>query len=281
VARAIHHAGRRAARPFLVLDCSVHSAESFERELFGEAPSGDGIVQQAETVGRLASGAGGTLLLENIQMLPITAQKKLASILTRKSFLNPATNTPRPLEIRVMASTQVGREPHDHRLQSGLEAAFGQCLVRVPPLRQRRQDISLLVESILNRLAVAEGKSMKRLTVEALKILQAHGWPGNMSELETVVERACALDDNDQLTADMLRPWIARVQDESHGTSGLSLRDMERKLIETTFARCRGNREQTARMLQIGIRTLSGKLREYGYPPRGGPGSNRRLAGAA
>jgi DNA-binding NtrC family response regulator len=80
----------------------------------------------------------------------------------------------------------------------------------------------------------------------------------------------------------MIAPWIARsIEADSQEPSGLSLREMERKLIETTFTRCQGNREQTARLLKIGIRTLSGKLREYGYPPRGGPGSNRRLAKAA
>jgi DNA-binding NtrC family response regulator len=79
----------------------------------------------------------------------------------------------------------------------------------------------------------------------------------------------------------MLQPWIARPVSEQAESSALSLREMERKLIETTFARCQGNREHTARLLKIGIRTLSGKLREYGYPPRGGPGSNRRLTRAA
>ncbi len=84
------------------------------------------------------------------------------------------------------------------------------------------------------------------------------------------------------LTAEAIAPWIASaLPDEPEESAGLSLREMERKLIETTFTRCQGNREQTARLLQIGIRTLSGKLREYGYPPRGGPGSNRRLTKAA
>jgi DNA-binding NtrC family response regulator len=100
--------------------------------------------------------------------------------------------------------------------------------------------------------------------------------------LENVIERACSLDESLLLTAEAIAPWIARTADsEPHEPSSLSLREMERKLIETTFARCQGNREQTARLLKIGIRTLSGKLREYGYPPRGGPGSNRRLAKAA
>ena len=87
-----------------------------------------------------------------------------------------------------------------------------------------------------------------------------------------MIDSACSVEVGTHLTAEMIRPWLAG--NAGDGSAGTSLRQMERKLIETTFTRCGGNRERTARVLQIGIRTLSGKLREYGYPPRGGPGSN-------
>jgi len=155
------------------------------------------------------------------------------------------------------------------------------CTLHVSSLRERSADIGILAENILNHLAVVEGKPVKRLSVEGLNVLRTHDWPGNLRELENVIERACSLHDEGLLTAEMLQPWIARPVSEQAESSALSLREMERKLIETTFARCQGNREHTARLLKIGIRTLSGKLREYGYPPRGGPGSNRRLTRAA
>ncbi len=165
---------------------------------------------------------------------------------------------------------------------AGLYECLTACSIHVPPVRERLQDIGLLTEHILNHLAVVEGKPVKRLSVEVLKTLRSHDWPGNLRELENVIERACSLDETSLLTVETIAPWIARtLQAEPLEPSGLSLREMERKLIETTFARCQGNREHTARLLKIGIRTLSGKLREYGYPPRGGPGSNRRLAKAA
>jgi DNA-binding NtrC family response regulator len=282
-ARVVHLASGRALRPFLVLDCRVHSTESLERELLGEA-SVTASAEEAEEAGRLSSGAGGTLFLKNIEMLPLAAQRKLAGILARKSFPCPVTGKTRPLDVRVMASTHVDLavEAQEGRFPIGLYEALTACCIQVPPLRERPQDLGLLTERVLNHLAVVEGKPVKRLSVEALKTLRTHDWPGNLRELENVIERACSLDDSALLTAEMVAPWIARsIEAAAQEASGLSLREMERKLIETTFTRCQGNREQTARLLKIGIRTLSGKLREYGYPPRGGPGSNRRLAKAA
>jgi len=283
VARVVHLTGRRASRPFLVLDCRVHSAESLERELFGEA-SLSSASAGSEEPGRLSSGAGGTLLLKNIETLPLIAQKKLAGVLARKSFPCPVAGKMRPLDVRVMASTHLDLavEAQEGRFPIGLYECLTACSIHVPPVRERLQDIGLLTEHILNHLAVVEGKPVKRLSVEALKTLRSHDWPGNLRELENVIERACSLDETSLLTAETISPWIAHTLPvEPQEPSSLSLREMERKLIETTFARCQGNREQTARLLKIGIRTLSGKLREYGYPPRGGPGSNRRLAKAA
>jgi DNA-binding NtrC family response regulator len=279
----VHLASRRATRPFIVLDCRVHSAESLERELLGQ-PSDASSPDDLEETGRLSSCAGGTLFLKNVETLPLAAQKKLGGILARKSFPCPVTGKTRPLDVRVMASTHVDLavEVQEGRFPVSLYECLTACSIQVPPLRERLQDIGLLTERALNNLAVVEGKSVKRLSVEALKTLRTHNWPGNLRELENVVERSCSLDESPLLTAEMIAPWIARsIEADSQESSSLSLREMERKLIETTFTRCQGNREQTARLLQIGIRTLSGKLREYGYPPRGGPGSNRRLAKAA
>ena len=114
--------------------------------------------------------------------------------------------------------------------------------------------------------------------IDALHVLQSYDWPGNVRELENMVERACALDWGSKLTTEMLVPWMSKEcsSDGPDALPGMTLAEMERKLIEAAFNRFAGNREKTAKALQIGIRTLSGKLREYGYPPRGGPGSNAK-----
>jgi DNA-binding NtrC family response regulator len=104
--------------------------------------------------------------------------------------------------------------------------------------------------------------------------LKNYSWPGNARELENVILRCCALSDGDTIMTQDVLPWL-ETSAQAGEEPGLTLREMERKLIEATFNRYGGNRELTAKALDIGIRTLSGKLREYGYPPRGGPGSNR------
>lgn len=148
-------------------------------------------------------------------------------------------------------------------------------VVKVPALRNRIEDISVLAEHFLAEYAVREGKQTLRLTPEALDLLKQHQWPGNIRELNNVLERCCAIETGTELHADTLATWIEKPAEDEAEESGLTLREMERKLIEATFNRFGGNREMTAKALKIGLRTLSGKLREYGYPPRGGPGSNR------
>ena len=283
VARLVHLASRRATRPFIVLDCRVHSAESLERELLGEEAAQVYDPSESGSPGRLATCAGGSLLLKNVELLPVAIQKKLSGILSRQSYTCQATGKQRPVDVRVMGATHADLAVlvQQGRFSATLYELLSGCTLYVPALRQRAADIGILAENMLNHLAVVEGKPVKRLSVEALNVLRAHDWPGNLRELENVIERACSLDEGALLTAEMLQPWIARPFADEQESSALSLREMERKLIETTFARCQGNREHTARLLKIGIRTLSGKLREYGYPPRGGPGSNRRLTRAA
>jgi DNA-binding NtrC family response regulator len=283
VARLVHLASRRATRPFIVLDCRVHSADSLECELLGEAAAENYDSAEVGNPGRLATCAGGSLLLKNVELLPVAIQKKLSGILSRESYTCQATGKQRPVDVRVLAATHsdLAVLAQEGKFVASLYELLSGCSLHVPALRERSSDIGILAENILNHLSVVEGKPVKRLSVEALNALRAHDWPGNLRELENVLERACSLDEGSLLTAEMLQPWIARPLAEQQESSALSLREMERKLIETTFARCHGNREHTARLLKIGIRTLSGKLREYGYPPRGGPGSNRRLTRAA
>src|SRR5262249_18912246 len=140
------------------------------------------------------------------------------------------------LDVRVMASSHIdlAAAAQEGSFPVALYECLSACTIHVPALRERLQDIGLLTEHVLARLAVVEGKPVKRLSVEALKALRSHNWPGNLRELENVIERACSLDESTLLTADAIAPWIAKSADpEQEEPSGLSLREMERKLIET------------------------------------------------
>jgi DNA-binding NtrC family response regulator len=133
----------------------------------------------------------------------------------------------------------------------------------------------LLVEHFISQISLKEGRPPRQVSAEAIRVLESHPWPGNVRELQNVVERCCTVDVTEMIGPEDLRPWLQNdTIEEGAECVGMTLAEMERKLIESTFARCNGNREKTAQILQIGLRTLSGKLREYGYPPRGGPGSN-------
>lgn len=274
VALGIHEASRRAHRPFVWIDCSVHSAETLEQELFGttETTMGVGVTRQP---GRLEQANGGTLLLDNVDTIAIPLQRRLATILADQRFEHEATGERIRIDVRIVFGSH---NDIDDLLQRGLFRSELLAHVQlhrlhIPTLRSRPEDVAPLAEACLRKLAAREGLPPRSLTLDALHRLQAYAWPGNQSQLEHVIERACGVNAGRKLTSTMLEPWLATSADDD-STLGLTLAQMERQLIESTFARFAGNREKTAKALQIGIRTLSGKLRDYGYPPRGGPGSN-------
>ena len=264
VARLVHAAGSRALRPFLKLDCRVLNGDVLERELFGDGAA----------AGWLNDPRGGTLFLDHIDDLPLPGQKRLAAALEHRASTPSGTAAPRA---RVIAASHV--DLHE-RARAGaflpeLLHALSHTTLPVPPLRRRIIDVSLLVEHFVTETATREGRLPWRIAADTIPLLESHTWPGNVRELRNVIARACAVEAGPRLTAEILKPWIAAEDTDGEAGTGFSLREMERYLIETTFARFGGNRERTAQALQIGLRTLSGKLREYGYPPRGGPGSKR------
>jgi DNA-binding NtrC family response regulator len=265
VARAIHLTRSGPSQPLLSIRCSLLTSAVVERELFGDEGS----------EGRLAAAANGTLVFEEIEALTLTQQNMLAEILLNNAF--PHAGNFVPLRARIIATTSADlRELCQHeKFSPQLLRVLERQMIRVSALRQRKDDLPVLAEHFLQQCSVREGQPIRRLSSEALERLVAYSWPGNARELENVIARCCSLSNEPEILAAEIEPWLEQTE-ESTELPGLTLREMERKLIEATFNRFGGNRELTAKALKIGIRTLSGKLREYGYPPRGGPGSNRK-----
>jgi len=270
VARAIHLTRSGPGQPLLTIRCSLLTSSVVERELFGDEHS----------EGRLAAAAAGTLVFEEIDALTMTQQNQLAEIILNSAF--PHAGGYVPLRARIIATTSANLRElcHQDRFSTQLLRVLDRHVVTIKALRNRMEDLPVLAEHFLQQCAVKEGQSVRQLSEGALQRLLTYSWPGNARELENVIARCCSLNTTPELTADEIEPWLDQ-NDESTELPGLTLREMERKLIEATFTRFGGNRELTAKALQIGIRTLSGKLREYGYPPRGGPGSNRAQERAA
>lgn len=278
VGQAIHESSRRGHRPCVRIDCQVLSAESFEAEVWGSrSTSPDG--SSSQKPGRLQWADGGTMVLENIETLALPVQRRLVPLIKQQRCEHPQTGEPIRCDVRIIVGTHANLEQLVDKglFRHDLYDALRTTTIELPTIRERTEDIAPLCEYFLTRIAAREGKPARTMTIEALQTLQAHHWPGNLRELENVIERACSIDSGLKLTAAMLTPWICKTaeQDNLESLPGMTLAEMERKLIEATFARFEGNRERTAKALQIGIRTLCGKLREYGYPPRGGPGSNK------
>ena len=274
VALAIHEGSKRAHRPFVSIDCGVHSAETLEQELFGHAEMSSSL-GTTRSPGRLEQANGGTLLLDNVDSIALPLQRRLAMILSDQRFEHETTGERIRFDVRVLFGTHADLDELETRglFRSELRAHVVRHQIAIPTLRSRIEDVAPLAEACLRKLAAREGLPPRSLTLDALHRLQAHEWTGNQAQLEHIIERACGVNTGRKLTSAMLDPWLASSADDD-ATQGLTLAQMERQLIESTFTRFAGNREKTAKALQIGIRTLSGKLREYGYPPRGGPGSN-------
>lgn len=272
VAGAIHEASDRAHRPCIKINCRVHTAISLERELMGSVESRG----SQPYMGRFDLADGGVLVLDGIDEISLPLQNVLARILETKTFQRLGEGHESPLTVRMIAiaTRDLTQMTENGDFREELSRHFAGPVLIPPPLREIRADITLLTEHLLQKISRRLGESPRRLLLDTLQRLQSYAWPGNTRELELLLERACTMQPGARLTADMVDAWLAAPSNTDQ-TAGVTLAQMERQLIEATFARCAGNRELTAQTLQIGLRTLSGKLRDYGYPPRGGPGSNQ------
>lgn len=264
-ARAIHLTRSGPTQPLLTIRCSLLTSAAIEKELFGDE----------ESEGRFASAAEGTLVFEDIEALTIPLQIQIAEVIRNSAYRHGDSFI--PLRARIIATTTANLRQlcAEDKFETRLLNLIERNTIHVAPLRARLEDLPALAEHFVQQCCVREGQHLRRLSDEALSRLESHNWPGNVRELENVINRCCSLAGNPVITPEEIQPWLEQ-NDETSESPGLTLKEMERKLIEATFNRFGGNRELTAKALQIGIRTLSGKLREYGYPPRGGPGSNRK-----
>lgn len=287
VARCLHDYGRETPAAFESLCGEVDSSQALQTRLVTCGLLA-GCVDEIDTAWR----AGGTLFLQRIDALALPLQKLLADALGRREKLDRSDQPDRPewrTSVRLVLSLE--RAPRGllaaGALRHDLHEAVAPLTIAIPPLRDRREDIAELAQRFLDERARHGSTPATTLSDDALELFERHDWPGDVGELKQVLDSALATESAETLSAEAIRPWIdchpssrresrpaRETASSDHGDPFPTLREMERRLIEAAFARCDGNRERTARCLGIGIRTLSGKLREYGYPPRGGPGSN-------
>ncbi len=275
VAREIHRQSPRRFRPFISVNCPALSASLMESELFGHEK---GAFTGADTlrIGRFEMAQGGTLLLDEVTEIDLGLQAKLLRTLQERTVERVGSNRPIFVDVRVLATTNrnVEEEVAAGRFRQDLYFRLAVIVLWLPPLRQRREDIPELVEYFRQRVSQRLGREVPPLAPAVLEQFMEHDWPGNVRELENVITRIGVLSDSGPVRVDQVRRWLIP---SGQGTTselppgipvGMSLEEMERRLIEATLEHFDGHRAKTAKALGIGVRTLTEKLRRYGYAPR-------------
>lgn len=275
VAKAVHAASPRHDGPLISLNCPVLSAQLTESELFGHERGAFTGADKAR-VGRFEMAHGGSILLDEVTEIDLSLQAKLLRVLQEKSFERVGASETIHVDVRVLATTNrdLTAEVARGRFREDLYFRLAVVPLAVPPLRERTEDIPLLIEHFLTASASRLGRDPCTLDDAAMELLNLHHWPGNVRELENVITRASVLLSEAPVTADDLAQWLLDGPNDKNEARqdapplGLSLEQMERKLIESTLQNFDGHRAQTAEALGIAIRTLGNKLRRYGYGPR-------------
>jgi DNA-binding NtrC family response regulator len=271
VARSIHLASQRASAPLVSLNCPVLSAHLMESELFGHE-RGAFTGADAPRTGRFELADGGSILLDEITEIELPLQAKLLRVLQERCFERVGSSRTMHVDVRVLATTNrdLLAEVTAGRFRGDLYYRLNVLPLQVPPLRDRREDVPELAALFLARAAERLARDPCTLEPAALDLLVGYHWPGNIRELENIITRASVLNHR-TVRADQLRPWLidgGQQHTKPRVPVGMSLDAMERQLIEATLEHYGGARAKTAQALGIGLRTLSGKLKEYGYRPR-------------
>ena len=271
VAKAIHVNSPRRAKPFVPLNCAALSENILESELFGHV-KGAFTGAERERKGYFEQANGGTLFMDEVGDIPLSTQVKLLRVLESGEITRVGTNEAIRVNVRLVSATNrdlseaiaagTFRQDLYHRLK-----VVG---VKLPPLRARREDITLLLEHFLKEFSTAHGKPLATVTPALRKALMAYPWPGNVRELRNVVESLVVIDTDGVLDLDDLTEELVAAGGPAEAAAmgpdpllGKSLDDIERHYIVETLALCEGNREEAARRLGIGERTLYRKLDAY------------------
>ncbi len=273
VARAIHSNGPRKNKRFVPLNCAGLVETLLESELFGHEK---GAFTGANTsrVGMFEHANNGTLFLDEIGDMPLSSQVKLLRVLERNEIVRVGSNEPVGIDVRMIAATH--RDLHkkiaDDSFRKDLFYRLNVVSIRLPPLRERREDILLLTNHFLEELSKKYDKSIHGLSAEVRKFLYRYNWPGNVRELRNCLEHMVVLASDGLLTEEEMPEYLFGQMQLSPGNhahaidamAGQPLDDVEKVHIESTLKLVDGNREKAADLLGIGERTLYRKIRKYG-----------------
>ena len=268
VARALHYNSSRRSAPFIRLNCAALPKDLMESELFGhEKGAFTGAIKQ--TRGRFEMADGGTLLLDEISEIDPALQAKLLRVLQEREFERIGSTQTIKVDVRIVATTNrdLQKEVEAGNFREDLYYRLNVIEMGLPPLRERKEDIPALVQNFIAKYNEENGKRVTGVADETLDALLAYDWPGNIRELENYTERAVVVARGEALAPDDYPQRLTsgpQGRDDGGIHVGMTVHEMERRLIMKTLESCQGNRTEAAGMLGISTRTLRNKLHEYG-----------------
>ena len=267
VADAIHNLSPRKNNSFVKVHCAALTESLLESELFGHEK---GAYTGADSLvkGRFELAHGGTIFLDEIGEINQTVQVKILRVLQEKKFERVGGSQTIEVDVRIVAATNrdLEAEVKAGRFREDLFYRLNVIHIHVPPLKERKDDIPLLIASFVQRFAEENGKKIKGIESKARSALYKYDWPGNIRQLQNCIESAVVMCGGEEITLDDLPPSISQASSESQIMipSGITLAEAEKMLIQQNLAALKGNKSKTAEVLGIGRKTLHRKLADYG-----------------
>lgn len=259
LARYIYQRSNRTKGPFVAINCAAIPESLLESELFGyEKGAFTGAHEKRK--GKFELAHGGVLLLDEIGEMPLHLQAKLLRVLQEKTVDRIGGTKPVPVDVRVIATTNrdLFKEIREGRFREDLYYRLNVFPIKLPPLRERPEDIPLLSRWFLERYADSHQKSIKGISNSAMEILKKRPWKGNVRELENVIQRAVFL-----CQGEIIEPEHLIFEDTEVTFKGGKIRDLEKELILKTLEETRGNKTLAAKILGVSVRTIRNKLAQY------------------
>src|SRR5213593_810955 len=277
LANALHDRSRRRSGPWIKINCAALPKDLIESELFGHT-KGSFTGATTDKVGLLEESDGGSLLLDEITEMPVDLQAKLLRVLEERMVRRLGAAKAVPIDFRLISSTNQTPEValREGRLRQDLYFRINTVSIEVPPLRERREDIPILVRAFLERYRAKHGRDVEGIEPEAYRRLLAYAWPGNVRELQNALERAVLVTRGPQIALDDLPEPLQRADAEPGAAAAVapsevpvgSLEEIERVSILRALEMTKWNKQAAAAALGLRRPTLYSKMRKHGIPQR-------------
>jgi DNA-binding NtrC family response regulator len=268
IARAIHYSSPRREKSFIKINCAALAPTLLESELFGHE-KGSFTHAINKKIGRFELADEGTLLLDEISEMEPGLQSKLLRVLQEKEFERVGGTKPIKVDARIISTTNRNLEKaiEEGRFREDLYFRLNVIPIRIPPLRERKEDLPALAQHFLKKCSLENNKNAMKVHSDAMMQLMTHNWPGNVRELENCIERAVVLCSGDTITRDFFsfsaKASHAAACDGVYLPENVTVGEAERILLLHTLKKRHNNKTRTAEVLDISVRTLRNKLKEY------------------